>query len=73
MPYVRAADQIARDEIWHLDTTRGRLELLEEMVVGQVVFGQLLVILRRLGEEHWSAVRFGAVTDPADAPTSPED
>ena len=73
MPYVRAADQIARGEIWHLDTTRGRLELLEEMVVGQVVFGQLLVILRRLGEEHWSSVRFGAVTDPADAPATPGD
>jgi DNA-binding transcriptional MerR regulator len=72
LPYLRAADEIARAEIWHLDTTKDRLELLEEMVVGQVVFGQLLVILRRLGEEHWSAVRFGAVTDPADAPTSPE-
>ena len=42
------------------------------MVVGQVVFGRLLTILRRLGEEHYSAARFGAVTDPAEAPTSPE-
>jgi DNA-binding transcriptional MerR regulator len=72
MPYVRAADEIARSDIWHLDTGKDRLELLEEMVVGQVVFGQLLLILRRLGEEHYSAERFGAVTDPADAPTSPE-
>ena len=60
MPYVRAADEIARSDIWHLDTSKDRLELLEEMVVGQVVFGQLLTILRRLGEEHYSAERFGA-------------
>ena len=72
MPYVRAADEIARSDIWHLDTSKDRLELLEEMVVGQVVFGRLLTILRRLGEEHHSAERFGAVTAPAEAPTSPE-
>ncbi|MET1060321.1 MAG: MerR family transcriptional regulator [Nocardioides sp.] len=71
MPYVHAADRIARDEIWHLDASKDRLELLEEMVVGQVVFGQLLAILRRLGEEHYSAERFGMVTDPGDALTSP--
>ena len=64
MPYVRAADEIARSEIWHLDTSKDRLELLEEMVVGQVVFGQLLTILRRLGEEHYSAERFGARHGP---------
>ena len=67
MPYVRAADEIARSEIWHLDTSKDRLELLEEMVVGQVVFGQLLTILRRLGEEHHSAERFGGGHDPAEA------
>ena len=72
MHYVQAADQIARNEIWHLDTSKDRLEFLEEMVVGQVVFGRLLAILRRLGEEHYSAARFGAVTEPAQAAASPE-
>lgn len=62
LPYVEVADRIARYEIGHLDATKGRVELLEEMVVGQVVFGQLLSVLRRLAEEHHSAARFG--TDP---------
>ena len=59
LPYVEMADRIARYEIGHLDDTRGRAALLEEMVVGQVVFGELLRILRRLAEEHHSAERFG--------------
>ena len=62
LPYVEMADRIARYELGHLDATKGRVELLEEMVVGQVVFGQLLSVLRRLAEEHHSAARFG--TDP---------
>ena len=67
VPYLRAADEIARYELWHLRQDTGRQGLLEEMVVGQVVFGRLLGILRRLAEEHYSAVRFGDVADPADA------
>ncbi len=62
LPYVEIADRIARYELGHLDATKGRVELLEEMVVGQVVFGQLLSVLRRLAEEHYSASRFS--TDP---------
>lgn len=57
--YARAADEIARFEIAHLDATKDRLSLLEEMVVGQVVFGEVLTILRRLAEEHHSRSRFG--------------
>ena len=34
-PYVRAADEIARSDIWHLDTSKDRLELLEDMVVAR--------------------------------------
>jgi hypothetical protein len=33
--------------------------LLEEMLVGQVVFGHVLATLRRLAEEHRSLQRFG--------------
>lgn len=58
-PYVRFADEIARYEIGHLDDTKDRSGLLEEMVVGQVVFGQVLATLRRLAEEHHSFQRFG--------------
>jgi DNA-binding transcriptional MerR regulator len=59
LPYLELADKIARYEIDALDASRGRVGLLEEMVVGQVVFGQMLLTLRRLAEEHHSAARFG--------------
>ena len=68
LPYLEVADRIARYEIAHLDAARGRVSLLEEMVVGQVVFGELLLILRRLAEEHHSNGRFGA-SDPSDDET----
>jgi DNA-binding transcriptional MerR regulator len=58
-PYVRLADQLASYEIGHLDDTKDRVGLLEEMVIGQVVFGQVLATLRRLAEEHHSQHRFG--------------
>jgi DNA-binding transcriptional MerR regulator len=58
-PYVRVADQIARYELGHLDDAKDRVGLLEEMVVGQVVYGQVLATLRRLAEEHHSLQRFG--------------
>lgn len=58
-PYLRFADEIARYEIGHLDDGKDRVGLLEEMIVGQVVFGQVLSILRRLAEEHYSRDRFG--------------
>ena len=58
-PYIRFADQIASYEIGHLDDAKDRVGLLEEMVIGQVVFGQVLATLRRLAEEHHSLQRFG--------------
>ena len=58
-PYLRVADDIARYELAHLDDGKDRVGLLEEMVVGQVVFGEVLAILRRLAEEHHSYERFG--------------
>ena len=58
-PYVRFADEIATYEIGHLDDAKDRVGLLEEMVIGQVVFGQVLATLRRLAEEHHSLRRFG--------------
>ena len=58
-PYLRFADQIASCEIGHLDDAKDRIGLLEEMLVGQVVFGEVLATLRRLAEEHHSLQRFG--------------
>jgi DNA-binding transcriptional MerR regulator len=57
--YAEAADRLARHEIAALDPSAGRGELLAQMVVGQVLFGHLLAILRRLAEEHHSGERFG--------------
>jgi DNA-binding transcriptional MerR regulator len=62
-PYAEAADRIARHEIAALDPSAGRGELLAQMVVGQVLFGHLLAILRRLAEEHHSGERFGRPDD----------
>ena len=42
-----------------LDPSAGRGQLLAQMVVGQVLFGHLLAVLRRLAEEHHSGERFG--------------
>lgn len=58
-PYVAMADQLARHEIANLDDRKDRIGLLEEMVVGQVVFATVLTTLRRLAEEHHSHERFG--------------
>jgi hypothetical protein len=57
-PYVAIAEQIARHELEHLDDTKDRVGLLEEMIVGQVVFASVITTLRRLAEEHHSFVRF---------------
>ena len=58
-PYVALADQLARHEIANLDDRKDRVGLLEEMIVGQVVFATVLTTLRRLAEEHHSHERFG--------------
>ena len=58
-PYVAVADQLARHEIANLDDRKDRIGLLEEMIVGQVVFATVLTTLRRLAEEHHSHERFG--------------
>lgn len=56
--YAGTADEVARAEIASLDERKDRAELLEDMVVGTVVYGELLGVLRRLAEEHHSAQRF---------------
>jgi DNA-binding transcriptional MerR regulator len=56
--YAQVADQVARAEIAALPEDADRAAHLERMVVGTVVFGEILAILRRLAEEEHSAARF---------------
>lgn len=56
--YLRAAEDIARLEIDSLRDRGERADLLEQMVAGTVLFERLLTVLRRLGEEQYSAGRF---------------
>jgi DNA-binding transcriptional MerR regulator len=50
--YAGVADQLARTEVRHIDYTRDRAELLEEMITGSVLFGQVFGLLRQMGQEH---------------------
>lgn len=59
--YLRLVDELARFEIGAFadPDEADRDVLVERMVVGQVVYGELLLVLRRIAEEHYSAQRFG--------------
>jgi DNA-binding transcriptional MerR regulator len=50
--YAGLADQLARAEVALVDDTAERSELLEQMVTGSVVYGQVFELLRQLGHEH---------------------
>ena len=63
--YARSADEIARWEIDQLADDTPRDRAVELVVVGTVVFEVVLNALRRLAQEHHSAVRF------ADPPRRP--
>lgn len=63
-PYVDVADQLGALEISGVPATEDRAEQLEFMVIGQVLFGELFFVLRRLAEEHHSSMRFS--TSPPD-------
>ncbi|HEX5144963.1 MAG TPA: MerR family transcriptional regulator [Mycobacterium sp.] len=59
--YLGLIDAIAAYEVSRLrraDLVEDRDAVVQQMVIGQVVFGQLLLSLRRLGHEHHSALRF---------------
>ena len=60
--YARVADEMSRAEIERLPMGDDRAIRLERMVVGTVAFGEVLAILRRLGESHHSAVRAGVAS-----------
>ena len=56
--YARVADGVARREIEALARAGDDTTVLERMVIGTVVYGELLMLLRRLAEEHHSHHRF---------------
>ena len=55
--YARLADELCRAEIAMLDVSKDRRGTLEDMVVGEAVFGEILALLRRLGHEHYDEQR----------------
>jgi DNA-binding transcriptional MerR regulator len=55
--YAGLADQLARAEVALVDHATERSELLEQMVTGSVVYGQVFELLRQLGHEHHHHVR----------------
>jgi DNA-binding transcriptional MerR regulator len=72
--YAGVADQLARAEVALVDDTTERSELLEQMVTGSVVYGQVFELLRQLGHEHHHqvrTVRTVAPTGPAAPATTP--
>jgi DNA-binding transcriptional MerR regulator len=55
--YAHLADQLCRTERQLVDPTKDRQAMLEDMVVGEAVFGEILALFRRLGHEHYDAQR----------------
>jgi DNA-binding transcriptional MerR regulator len=56
--YATAADRIGALDIASI-AAGDRQSVLRRMVVGSAVFGEILSALRRLADEHHSALRFG--------------
>ncbi len=55
--YAHLADELCRTELALVDPTKDRQGMLEDMVVGEAVFGEILALFRRLGHEHYDARR----------------
>lgn len=58
LPYARAADQLAEQELASLDPEAPRAQFLEDAIVGTVVFEAALIALRRLAHANHSAKRY---------------
>jgi DNA-binding transcriptional MerR regulator len=56
--YAEAADRIAAWELAHVASADSREDQVEQVVVGTVIYETALVALRRLAEEHHSAMQF---------------
>jgi DNA-binding transcriptional MerR regulator len=58
-PYAEVADRIAAAEVRSGPEDASRAETVEWMVIGTVVYEAALSALRRLAQEHHSALEFG--------------
>jgi DNA-binding transcriptional MerR regulator len=58
-PYAEVADRIATAEVSSGPEDASRAETVEWMVIGTVVYEAALSALRRLAQEHHSALQFG--------------
>lgn len=65
--YVAVADRLAAWEVGHLTSASDRTTQVEQTVVGTVAFETALVALRRLAQEHHSALRFSRDATPGRA------
>lgn len=65
-PYARAADGLARRELGYISPDATRSEAAATVVVGTLLFELALVALRRMAQEHHSALKFrGAAVERA--------
>jgi DNA-binding transcriptional MerR regulator len=55
--YARAVDGLAKREVSIADDAADRERLVERMVIGSVLFDEVLTAFRRLAQEHHSASR----------------
>jgi DNA-binding transcriptional MerR regulator len=59
LPYAEAAEALAADEVASLSAGGPRDLIVEQVVVGSVVYGTALAALRRLAQEHQSGQHRG--------------
>lgn len=69
--YADAADRLAAEELTSVITTGSRIDAIENLVVGTVVFESVLLALRRLAQEHHSARRLTASRRSSSASQQP--
>ena len=60
-PYAEAADLLAARELEFVRPDASRSAAAATVVIGTVLFESALVAMRRLAQEHHSALRFGSV------------
>jgi len=58
-PYAEAAERLAAYELEAISPDTTRAAAAANVVIGTIVFESALVALRRMAEEHHSAIRFG--------------
>ncbi len=63
--YADTAAAIAEVELASVDPSSGASSVVEQVIIGTVIYERALVALRRLAQEHHSTRRFGPLRDDA--------